>query len=136
MPVGPRPVKRYHVFLASPGDMVVERQVVRALFERQNTDVFGSRDLEFLVVDWENDSDIGLGRAQALITTQTLARCRDSLVLFIGLLGQRFGTPTGGHESGTEEEFRTVLRYRREDGSYPEIKWFFRSRPSRSSNPG
>jgi hypothetical protein len=82
--------------------------------------------LEFKVVDWENYSNIGLGRPQDLITKQTLEKYKDSLVLFIGLLGQRFGTKTGKSESGTKEEFKIALDYRQEHGNYPEIKWFFR----------
>ena len=78
------------------------------------------------MIDWENYSDIGLGRPQEIITKQTLEKYKDSLVLFIGLLGQRFGTPTGDNESGTEEEFQIAHAYRKEHGDYPEIKWFFR----------
>lgn len=44
----------------------------------------------------------------------------------VGLLSQRFGTPTAIYESGTEEEFETAIRFRKEQGDWPEIKWFFR----------
>ncbi len=127
----------YHVFLASPGDMDDERKAVREFFNHYNLRIANQSNLEFKVVDWENYSDIGLGRPQQLITKQTLEKYKDSLVLFIGLLGQRFGTPTGDNQSGTEEEFQIALAYRQEHGDYPEIKWFFREKFNipETSNP-
>lgn len=101
----PEDFKIYHIFLASPGDMTEERQMVREFFDRYNRNTANPHQLEFKVIDWENYSSIGLGRPQELITRQTLEKFKNSLVLFIGLLGQRFGTPTGGYDSGTEEEF-------------------------------
>ena len=122
----PENIKTYHIFLASPGDMNEERQMVREFFEDHNQRIANRQHLEFKIIDWENYANIGVGRTQALITRQTLDEFRNSLVLVIGLLGQRFGTPTGNYESGTEEEFVTAIRFREEQGDWPEIKWFFR----------
>jgi hypothetical protein len=126
--IRPKEIRRYHVFLASPGDMDVERRQVRRYFEEYNRTTAGPRGLEFVVIDWENYSTTGAGRPQALITDQTLEQCRESLALVIGLMGQRFGTPTGEHESGTEEEFEWALERHTRTG-WPEIKWFFRKVP-------
>jgi hypothetical protein len=60
-----------------------------------------------------------------LISEQTLERYRDSLALVIGIMAQRFGSPTGKAESGTEEEFNWALESHLSRG-FPEIKWFFR----------
>src|SRR5262249_43167050 len=65
------------------------------------------------------------GRPQEIITRQTLEKYRDSLALVVGIMGQRFGTPSGKAESGTEEEFNWALESHKETG-FPEIKWFFR----------
>lgn len=130
MPLTPKATETYHVFLASPGDMETERQAVRDFFAAYDLAHAEPRGLRFEVVDWESYSSTGLGRAQALITRQTLEKYRDSLALVIGLLGQRFGMPTGTHESGTEEELETALSIRAESGRWPEIKWFFRTQPS------
>lgn len=117
--------KVYHVFLASPGDVVAERQHVRDFFDRYNRHTAQLWNARFEVVDWENYATIGVGRPQELITKQTLERFRSSLALVIGIMGQRFGSPTGKAESGTEEEFGWALDSHLRDG-YPEIKWFFR----------
>lgn len=81
--------------------------------------------MRFEVVDWENYATIGVGRPQELITQQTLERFKESLALVVGLMAQRFGSPTGEAESGTEEEFRWALAQHRQHG-FPEIKWFFK----------
>jgi NACHT domain len=123
--LSPVPVKQYHVFLASPGDVAEERQAVRQFFERYNRHIAQLWGVRFEVVDWENYATVGVGCPQELITKQTLDRFKDSLALVVGMMAQRFGSPTGNAESGTEEEFRWALQSNRETG-YPEIKWFFK----------
>ena len=102
-----------------------ERQEVRRFFEGYNMTTASPRGVRFVVVDWENYATTGVGRPQELITSQTLKRYRNSLALVIGLMGQRFGSPSGTHESGTEEEFEWALTSHLATG-FPEIKWFFR----------
>lgn len=122
MALQPRSLREYHVFLASPGDMNDERQAVRRFFEEYNRQTASPRGLRFTVIDWENYATAGVGRPQELITEQTLERYRDSLALVIGLMGQRFGSPSGTHDSGTEEEFAWALNNHQHTG-FPEIKW-------------
>ncbi|MDR3632320.1 MAG: HEAT repeat domain-containing protein [Isosphaeraceae bacterium] len=125
MALTPRPLKQYHVFLASPGDVSAERQHVRKFFDDYNRHTAPIWNARFEVIDWENYATIGVGRPQELITRQTLEKHRKSLALVVGIMGQRFGTPSGKAESGTEEEFNWALEAHRGTGS-PEIKWFFR----------
>jgi hypothetical protein len=121
----PTPLSQYHVFLASPGDVGAERQYVRRFFDEYNRStahIWGAR---FEVVDWENYATVGVGRPQELVTRQTLEKYRKSLALVIGVMAQRFGSPTGKAESGTEEEFNWAMESHKASG-FPEIKWFFR----------
>ena len=121
----PTVVRRYHIFLASPGDVQDERQAVRNFVERFNRNYARFRGIQFEVVDWEHYSSTGIGRPQELITRQTLETFRPSLALVIGIMAQRFGSPSGTHESGTEEEFEYAVQSWRTRG-FPEIKWYFR----------
>lgn len=105
--------------------MEQERQAVRKFFETYNRTTARQWGARFEVIDWENHATAGVGRLQELITQQTLERYRDSLALVIGLMGQRFGSPSGTHESGTEEEFEWASGSYQQTG-FPEIKWFFR----------
>lgn len=121
----PRQLKQYHVFLASPGDVGEERQSVRKFFDEYNHNTARLWNVRFEVVDWENHATVGIGRPQELITQQTLEKYRESLALVIGIMAQRFGSPSGKAESGTEEEFNWAMEANRASG-FPEIKWFFR----------
>jgi len=125
MAISPMSIHQYHVFLASPGDVNDERQVVRQFFEHYNRHTAQLWGVRFEVIDWENYATIGVGRPQELITAQTLERFRDSQALVIGIMGQRFGSPTGKAESSTEGEFNWALESHSQSG-FPEIKWFFR----------
>jgi energy-coupling factor transporter ATP-binding protein EcfA2 len=121
----PKLIREYHVFLASPNDMETEREEVRRFFDRYNRHTASRWEVRFTVVDYENYSTIGIGRPQQLITDQTLTKFKNSLVLIVGIMGQRFGSPTGTTDSGTEEEFNWALNSYLANG-FPEIKWFFR----------
>ncbi len=120
-----RGLAEYYVFVASPGDVATEREQVRAYFDNLNRTTAVAWRARFQVIDWENFSTTGVGRPQELITQQTLARYRESLALVIVLMAQRFGTPSGDMESGTEEEARWALSSHAESG-FPEVKFFFR----------
>ncbi len=118
-------VTQYHVFLSSPGDVKEEREHVKTFFERYNRQTAQLWNVRFEVIDWANSSTIGVGRPQELITQQTLEKYRQSLILVIGIMGQRFGSHTGKAESGTEEEFNWAMENYSKSG-FPEIKWFFK----------
>ncbi|MBI5382276.1 MAG: HEAT repeat domain-containing protein [Opitutae bacterium] len=121
----PNPINQYHVFLASPGDVGAERLAVRKFFDDYNRSTAHIWKARFEVVDWENYSTTGVGRPQELITQQTLEKYKTSLALVIGIMAQRFGSPSGKAESGTEEEFNWAMESHKAS-SFPEIKWFFR----------
>lgn len=130
----PNSLSQYHVFLASPGDVAAERQYVRKFFDDYNRSTAHIWRARFEVVNWENYATIGVGRPQELITRQTLEKYRESLVLVIGIMAQRFGSPSGKAESGTEEEFNWAMESHHASG-FPEIKWFFRKVEKRRFRP-
>src|ERR1041384_578829 len=99
MPLSAKAIDQYHVFLASPADVGAERQHVRRFFDSYNRHTAQLWGVRFEVVDWENYATIGVGQPQELITQQTLQRFKNSLALVIGIMAQRFGSPTGKAES-------------------------------------
>jgi NACHT domain len=125
MSLAPRSVSVYHVFIASPGDVGAEREYVRRFFAEYNRHTAHIWQARFEVIGWDTDSTIGVGRPQELINQSTLEKYRDSLALVIGIMAQRFGTPSGKWESGTREEFDIAIASCKATG-FPEIKWFFR----------
>ena len=94
-----RAVTTYYVFLASPGDLTKERKIVGSVINRVNR-AFLKQGVRLDLLVWENLAP-GAGRAQEQINELV-----DQCDLFVGILNRRWGTPTGTHSSGFEEEFR------------------------------
>lgn len=130
-----RKIGHYYVFLASPEDMNTERRAVRDFFTWYNRTIATLSNMHFEVIDWESYSTAGVGNPQPLIKEQILERFKGSLALWIGLMGQRFGSPTGAYGSGTEEEYEWALEQNRKTG-FPEIKMFFRKGDGFSERTG
>lgn len=94
------------VFLASPGNMTVERQTCRKVLQEFNDESSETERVVFLLRAWE-DMPGGIGRPQDRINPK-LDDC-DYMIL---VLGDRWGTPPaveGPYSSGTEEEFHRCL---------------------------
>ena len=60
MAIAPVSFRQYHIFLASPGDVNDERQMVRQFFEHYNRHTAQLWGVRFEVVDWENYATIGV----------------------------------------------------------------------------
>jgi preprotein translocase subunit SecE len=101
------------VFLASPGDLVPERQISREVVDEVNDSIKPLR-LHIDLLGWE-DTRPGVGRPQAIINKDV-----DACDLFVGLMWRHWGSPTGEHSSGFEEEFERA-RQRRSLGGSPEM---------------
>jgi hypothetical protein len=118
------------VFLASPGDVKLERDKARE-------EILGLRPLaqkhgfDLQPLGWETDVAPNAGRPQALINP--LVRECD---LFIGIVWRRFGMPSGEAESGTLEEFNLARERFAKEGS-PHIMLYFREvHPDFLADPG
>lgn len=96
--------KSVNVFLASPGDVSQESQAVREILESVNQSFGIEKGVQFRVVNWKTHGFPAYGGdAQSLLNDQ-IADMTD-YELFIGIMWNRFGTPTPRAGSGTEEEF-------------------------------
>lgn len=121
-------VELLKVFVASPGDVSQEREIVREVIDDLNRSIAQGKGVTLQVVGWETDARPSFGEdPQSLVSAQIADMSKYNL--FIGVLWDRFGTPTPRAESGTEEEFkRAVEAYRR--GQQPEIMFYFCQRPT------
>lgn len=91
------------VMIASPGDVVAERDIIRnALIEWNNLNSAAQK-VVLLPVGWDTHSSADLsGRPQEIINGRLLEKCD----LLVGVFWTRLGTPTGYHASGTVEEIK------------------------------
>ncbi|HMJ36662.1 MAG TPA: DUF4062 domain-containing protein [Baekduia sp.] len=119
------PIQRLTIFLASPGGLEAERAAVREVC-RDFDAALARSGWQLTVLGWE-DLGPASGRAQSNINPDV-----DACDVLIALLGDRLGTPTGGHESGFAEEWRRAHERSRRTGS-PDL-WLFR-RPLASEEP-
>lgn len=105
------------VFLASPGDLVDERNLARSIVDTYNRNFAELLGYHIQLVGWE-DTASRFGRPQEIINRE-LRKCE----LFIGMLWERWGTAPdddGIFGSGFEEEYNIAIRGR-EENNCPEV---------------
>jgi len=102
------------VFLASPSDVGDERAAAERIVASVNTTLGRALGWQIDLHRWE-DVPPGFGRPQDLINPMI-----DDCDLFIGLVWERWGTPSGGYSSGFQEEYE-IARYMRRTTKKPEI---------------
>ncbi len=121
------------VFVASPGDVVSEREVTREVINDLNVTIAQEKGVMLQAVGWESDARPSFGSdPQSLVNSQIADMAEYHL--FIGIIWDRFGTPTPRAGSGTEEEFdRAVESHNLEQ--QPEIMFYFCQRPTAFRTP-
>ena len=111
------------IFLASPSDVVEEREALARLV-RDINDVLAfltpEKRLSLELVRYETHSFPDLGAPQQVINRQIPL----DYDIFIGLMWRRCGTPTETNPSGTVEEFRRASE-KRKQGQLPRIMFYF-----------
>jgi Domain of unknown function (DUF4062) len=98
------------VFLASPGDLVEERNRLEEIIVEWNRAWARNLGLRLELLMWEHDAYPGAGMDPQDVINRQLPNDYD---LFIGLMWTRYGTPTTRAGSGTAEEFeRALVRFK------------------------
>lgn len=105
-------VKEYKVFIASPDDVISERDMIEKEINKINIP-----NVRLKVIRWENDLPSTSGtRPQDLINNYLLDECD----LLVGLFWTKFGKKTKNADSGTVEEIEKFILNRK-----PVILYFF-----------
>jgi hypothetical protein len=117
-------LERLRLFVASPGDVSLERDHVSTVAAELNRGTAADAGFVLEVIRWETHARPDMGRPQQLILDQI-----GEVDLFVGIMWRRFGTPTGVASSGTEEEFEHALQSWRRAG-HPRILCYFSRAPS------
>jgi hypothetical protein len=99
-------VTHISIFLASPGDVIAEREIAFEMIHEWNDIHTQEKSASLQIKTWQAFAHPELGqRPQAVINRQVL----DESDIVIGIFWTRFGSPTGMADSGTEEEIRRSL---------------------------
>lgn len=110
--------RKLTVFAASPNDVSGHREALRAVIDELNHTTAGDLGIVLQLLTWQ-DVAPGMGRPEQVILDQI-----GDFDIFIGIMGRRFGSPTGKYEAGTEEEFHTAYQ-RWEQSKRPDILFYF-----------
>lgn len=93
----------HNVMIASPGDVNVERAIVREIVHEWNGMHSETTRIVMMPLGWETHSAPVTGdRGQAIINSQIVERSD----LLVAMFWTRIGTPTGDSVSGTAEEIQ------------------------------
>lgn len=126
--------RKIRVFLASPGDVVAERQQFRDAIEQLNLGFADGANVEFEAVGWEDTIASTGGRSQSVINAD-VDRCN----VFFLLMHRRWGQnapDADPYESYTEEEFHRALD-RSKKTQCPTVLVFFKHvEPEQEADPG
>ncbi len=117
------------IFLASPGDVKPEREMIFALKDELDLLIGKAKNIKFEIVNWEKNSYPGKGEdAQSVINSQI----RDEYDIFLGIFWQRLGTPTSRYESGTVEEYENAKKKYELDKENTHILMYFKTEGSQN----
>ena len=120
----PEVARIVRIFVSSPGDVASERRALDEVVAAVNRTQASEYGIRFELQAWEKDVVPRIGpRPQTVVNDQTL-----EYNIYLGIMWGRFGTPTGTHGSGTEEEFRKAADNWAAVGT-PWILFYFRDDP-------
>ncbi|MCP4269083.1 MAG: NACHT domain-containing protein, partial [Candidatus Brocadiaceae bacterium] len=109
-----------NVFIASPGDVKKEREIVRNVCEWLNkSTLLKPYGISFLATGWEEVIP-SAGRPQEIIN-----KLVDDCDIFVCVFHKRFGSPTGKEEAGTLEEYLNAYDSWKEHKK-PHIMFYFK----------
>lgn len=118
------------IFVASPGDVTEEREVLESVVAELNRTWSKSLGIRLELLRWETSARPGVdSEPQAVINSQI----GEEYDVFIGILWGRIGTPTSKSESGTLEEFERAHARWKADHSSVEIMIYFKDKAIKPS---
>ena len=110
-------INQIRIFISSPSDVEEERKIALAVIEELNKSFCPSLNINLFPLTWEDNTYPSVGEySQDVINAQIT-----DYDVFVGIMANRFGTPTLKSGSGTEEEFNKA--YEKKDSVH--IMFFF-----------
>ena len=112
-------INQIRVFISSPSDVNTERQEAQEIIDELNTTLGESNGFVLYPLTWEKNTYPSVGTySQEVINKQIV-----DYDIFVGIMSNRFGSPTPKANSGTEEEFN----YAYEKRENVQIMFFFKN---------
>lgn len=121
-------VRIIRLLLSSPGDVSTEREAVSKVVFRYNQEHLEENEIFLKLIKWKDMAPQIGPHPQEVINKQI-----GEYDLFVGVMWNRFGTPTDIAASGTEEEFIAAIASW-ELNKKPWITFYFCERPANFTN--
>ncbi len=102
----PRDLKTYTLFIAAPGDIIKEKEVIKKLAEEWNKLQGAFKNVRIETTDWSDAFPEFNNHPQAIINEQIFDHCDFVVAIF----WTKFGAPTIVADSGTEEEILRAIQ--------------------------
>ena len=100
-----KPIVQIKLFLSSPSDVSSEREIVENVIKQINNNEGLKQSYNVYTYRWENQYVPDWGTYQERINKEL-----EDTDIYVGILWNRFGTPTNEYSSGTEEEFEVTRK--------------------------
>ena len=123
-----RTAQHITIFLASPSDVQAERDAAREVLEELNRVTARQKNIHFDIVGWETDAYPGFGGDGQHVLNEEIGDMTQ-YDLFVGIMWNKFGSPTPRAGSGTEEEFQRAFATYSTTGK-PDIAFYFKNQPA------
>lgn len=114
-------LKLVRIFLATPGDLLSERETVKTVVNEINGTLGAALSFRVEVTGWEDVPPSRGESAQKVVS----AYIGENYDIFLGLMWGRVGTPTDGAESGTIYEYESALKLDDNRTNF-RVMWFFK----------
>lgn len=123
----PENITKYKLFLASPSDLIEEREATSEVINELNITHGAKNGYVLELRKWETHAVPGIAsnHVQELIN-EDVGQDYD---IFIGMLWTKFGTPTNDAESGTEEEFNIAYQKYLTNSNLVKVLFYFKNAP-------
>ena len=114
------------VFVSSPNDVTDERNLLEDIVRELNNTWSKFLRLRLDLIKWETHCFPGVGNYSQEVINKEID---DDYDIFIGIMWQRFGTPTALYGSGTIEEFERAYQRYKENPDGIKIMFYFKDTP-------
>lgn len=116
----------FNLFLASPGDVKLERELVKEVIDELNIGYCAINNCNINLITWENRSIPEIGaEPQKIINSQLLSE--HNIDILIGIFWHRIGSKTSTHVSGSVEEISTLIEQKEIRQIDTDIMIYFKS---------
>jgi hypothetical protein len=119
----PTKVQKIRVFVASPGDVQLERDRLAKVIDEINLTIAALAPEKAVILElirWETHVHPGMGKDPQEVINEQIG----DYDIFVGIIWKRLGTPTSRARSGTEEEFQRAYNMWQEDKSFSVLFYF------------